>query len=68
MAQVTIVIEDEEDGGVGVRMEFNPPAKPGEPTTPAHEAAFKALSAMQDASAEWDEIVDDGWETPDDEV
>jgi hypothetical protein len=46
MAKATIIIEDKEDGSVGVRVELDPPLKPNDKITPAQYCASALLNAI----------------------
>jgi hypothetical protein len=59
MAQVTITFNDKEDGGVDVRIEFDPPAKRDDELTPAQTGALTALQALKSRSEEWEEDFDE---------
>lgn len=57
MAKVTIVIEDTDDGGISVSLDWDPPADTDSGTT-AQVAAMMCLDALQANSTEFEEIED----------
>ena len=59
MAKVTIVIEDTDDGGISVNLDWDPPADPNSDTgTTAQVAAMMCLDALEANSTEFEEQED----------
>ncbi len=56
MAKVTITIEDTEDGGVNVSLDWDPPVEPdSDEATTAQVAAMMCLDALQANATEFEE-------------